>query len=56
MGKGKMVKEIRLKPVGLVRNKVKKPRFGNYASEVSEIVLDKKFAAALEGVKKPGQA
>ena len=35
------MKEITLKPIGIVKNNVKEPRFGNFANEVSEIIFDK---------------
>ena len=44
------MKEIKLKPIGFVKNKVKRERFGNFANEISEIILNKKFSRALEGV------
>ena len=37
------MKEIKLKTIGFVRNNVKEPRFGNFANEISKIVVDKKF-------------
>ncbi len=42
--------EINLKPIGFVRNSVKEPRIGSFASEVSEIVVDEKFTDALNGL------
>lgn len=42
--------DIILKPIGFVKNNVKKPRFGNYANEVSEIIVDKKLTDALNGI------
>ncbi|MBI2558720.1 tRNA (N6-threonylcarbamoyladenosine(37)-N6)-methyltransferase TrmO [Candidatus Woesearchaeota archaeon] len=42
--------EITLKPIGFVKNNVKEPRFGNFANEVSEIIIDKKFTEALDGI------
>lgn len=42
--------EIVLKSIGFVKNNVKKPRFGNYANEVSEIIVDKKLTDALNGI------
>lgn len=42
---------IRLKPIGFVKNKVKKPRFGGFANEISEIILKKKFTNALNGIE-----
>lgn len=44
------MKKIVINPIGFVENKVKKPRFGNFSEEVSEIVLDKNFSAGLEGI------
>ena len=45
------MKEMTIKPIGFAKNKVKKPRFGGFANETSEIVLDKKFAEALDGIE-----
>lgn len=42
--------EITFMPIGFVKNKVRKHRFGDFANEVSEIILHKKFAKALDGV------
>ena len=42
--------EIILKPIGFVKNSVKQPRFGNFANEVSEVIVDEKFAEALKGI------
>lgn len=42
--------EIKLTPIGVVRNNIKEHRFGNFADEVSEIIIDKKFAEALQGI------
>ena len=46
-----MQNEIRIKPIGFVRNNVKEHRFGNFAGEISEIVVDEKFADALDGIE-----
>lgn len=43
--------EIRISPVGFVRNNVKEPRFGGFADEISEIVLDAKYTDALDGIE-----
>jgi tRNA-Thr(GGU) m(6)t(6)A37 methyltransferase TsaA len=43
--------EIRISPIGFVKNDVKEPRFGGFAEEVSEIVLDAKFTDALDGIE-----
>ncbi len=42
--------EIRLTPIGYVKNNVKALRFGNFANEISEIIVDEKFAEALNGI------
>ena len=44
------MKIIKLKTIGFVKNSVKKPRFGNFANEISEIILEKKFIGALDGI------
>ena len=44
------MKEITLKPISFVKNNVKEPRFGNFANEVSEVVVDEKFTEALDGI------
>ena len=46
-----MEKEIKLKPIGYVKNNVKEQRFGNFANEVSEILIDEKFTDALDGIE-----
>ncbi len=43
--------EIYLKPIGFVKNSIKKPRFGNFTHETSEIIVDKKFTKALDGIE-----
>ena len=43
--------EINLKPIGVVKNSIKEPRFGNFAEEVSEIIVDEKFGDALDGIE-----
>lgn len=45
------MKKIRLNPIGVVRNKVKKPRFGSFKAEVSEVVVKEKFTDALTGIE-----
>lgn len=42
---------IKLKPIGLVENQIKEQRFGNFNKEISEIILDKKFTEALDGIE-----
>ncbi len=45
------MRKISISPIGVAKNKVRKPRFGNFADEVSEIVVDRKFARGLEGIE-----
>ena len=45
------MKEITLRPIGLVKNDIKEPRFGNFTDEVSEIIIDEKFTDALKGIE-----
>ena len=45
------MKDITLKPIGFVKNNVKKLRFGNFDDEVSEIIVDEKFRDALNGIE-----
>ncbi|MAG15515.1 tRNA (N6-threonylcarbamoyladenosine(37)-N6)-methyltransferase TrmO [Candidatus Woesearchaeota archaeon] len=44
------MEEIKLTPIGSVRNNIKEARFGNFADEISEIIIDEKFAEALKGL------
>jgi tRNA (adenine37-N6)-methyltransferase len=43
--------EIKMKPVGFVKNAVKEPRFGDWRGVVSELVLDKEYEDALVGIE-----
>ena len=45
------MEEIKIKPIGFVRNNIKEPRFGNFASEISEIIIDKELTHALDGIE-----
>jgi tRNA-Thr(GGU) m(6)t(6)A37 methyltransferase TsaA len=45
------MKKIILTPIGVVKNKVKKPRLGSFKTEVSQIILKKKFTEALNGIE-----
>jgi len=44
------MKKINLKPIGFVKNKVKKPRFGGFSHETSEIIVNKKYTEAFKGI------
>ncbi len=46
-----MKKIINLKPIGSVKNNIKKPRFGNFANEISEIIINKEFTKSLTGIE-----
>ena len=46
-----IMKKITLNPIGVIRNKIKKPRFGSFKNDVSEVVVEKKFTDALNGIK-----
>ncbi|NIN51951.1 MAG: tRNA (N6-threonylcarbamoyladenosine(37)-N6)-methyltransferase TrmO [Nitrososphaeria archaeon] len=43
--------EICLKPIGFAKNSIKEPRFGSFANEITEIVVDEKFTDALKGIE-----
>ncbi|MDO8647195.1 MAG: tRNA (N6-threonylcarbamoyladenosine(37)-N6)-methyltransferase TrmO [Candidatus Diapherotrites archaeon] len=45
------MEEIVLKPIGIVKNNVKEARLGGFAKEVSEIIIDEKFAESLKGIE-----
>jgi tRNA-Thr(GGU) m(6)t(6)A37 methyltransferase TsaA len=45
------LKEINIRPIGVVKNGVKEPRFGSFADIVSEITVDEKFTDALNGIE-----
>jgi len=45
------MKEINIKPIGVVKNRVKEPRFGSFADIISEIIVDEKFTDALNGIE-----
>ncbi|TEU15006.1 MAG: tRNA (N6-threonylcarbamoyladenosine(37)-N6)-methyltransferase TrmO [Hadesarchaea archaeon] len=40
-----------MKTIGFAKNNVKKPRFGNFADETTEIILDKQYSDALDGIE-----
>jgi len=43
--------EIKIKPIGLVKNNVKEHRFGDWKNEISEISLNKEYEEALDGIE-----
>ncbi len=45
------MKEINIKPIGLVKNNEKEPRFGSFANEITEIVVDEKFTDAFNTIE-----
>lgn len=44
-------KTISIKPIGFVKNKIKKPRFGGFTEESTDIILNKKFSEGLDGIE-----
>jgi len=44
------MEEITLKPIGFAKNGETEPRFGSFAGEISEIVVDEEFTEALNGI------
>lgn len=50
-GGGQNMKEINLKPIGYVKNSEKEPRFGSFANEITEVVVDEKFTDGLNSVE-----
>ena len=45
------MKEIKIKPIGIAKNNVKKHRYGNFRDEVTGIILDKKYASGLDNIE-----
>ena len=45
------MKEIKIKPIGYVKNKVIKNRFGGVGKEISTIQLEKCYSGALKGIE-----
>lgn len=43
--------DITLKPIGVAKNNVKEPRFGSFADEVSEIIVNEELTDALNGIE-----
>ena len=43
--------DIRIKTIGYVSNDVKEPRFGSFSDEISEVIVDKEFTDALNGLE-----
>lgn len=46
-----IMKKAVFMPIGIVSNNVKAPRFGDFADEESEIVIDEKFADGLKDIE-----
>ncbi|MBS3113768.1 tRNA (N6-threonylcarbamoyladenosine(37)-N6)-methyltransferase TrmO [Candidatus Woesearchaeota archaeon] len=42
--------QIKLKPIGFVKNNVKEHRFGDFTNEISEIIVNKEFINALDNI------
>jgi len=46
-----IMNEINLEPIGFVKNSEKEPRFGSFANEITEIIVDEKFTDALNRIE-----
>jgi tRNA-Thr(GGU) m(6)t(6)A37 methyltransferase TsaA len=44
------MKEIKVDPIGFVKNNEKEQRFGSFSNEITEIEVDEKFTDALNGI------
>jgi tRNA-Thr(GGU) m(6)t(6)A37 methyltransferase TsaA len=44
------MEDITLRPIGIARNDVKKPRFGQFDDEITEIVVKEEFTDALTAI------
>ena len=45
------MKEIKIRPIGIVKNNVKQHKYGGFLKEVSEIILDKRYAKGLDNIE-----
>jgi len=45
------MEQITFKPIGIVKNSVKEPRFGGFEEEVSEIIISEELTDALNGIE-----
>ena len=43
---------MKIKPIGYAKNEIKKQQFGGFSEKITEIILDKKYSEALEGLEK----
>ena len=46
-----IMKEIKIKPIGYVKNNVIENRFGGFGKEISTIQLEKGYSGALKGIE-----
>ncbi len=42
---------MEIKPIGYAKNEIKEQQFGGFKGKITEVVLDKKYIGALEGLK-----
>jgi len=45
------MEKIELRSIGIAKNNIKEPRLGDFADEVTEITVNKKFTDALNGIE-----
>ncbi len=43
--------EMKVKPIGFAKNAVNETRFGNWKDEISEIIFNKEYEEALDGIE-----
>lgn len=43
--------EIKIKPIGIIKNKIDKPKFGGWLELISEIILNEEYEKALDGIE-----
>ena len=42
---------MEIKPIGYARSEIKSQRFGGFAGRITDIIIDEKYASALEGLQ-----
>ena len=42
---------MEIKPIGYARSEIKSQRFGGFAGRITDIIIDEKYASALEGLE-----
>ena len=42
---------MKIKPIGYAKSEIKSQRFGGFAGRITDIIIDEKYASALEGLQ-----